>query len=98
MRTRRKIEAAINKKKEAIKSLKNEIVELGHEWYLLSDREQQFVEQMETITRRENRKKVTEEKLIGKVTWKEDFIDEDTGKTFSIERCQIVRINGEWIV
>lgn len=47
---------------------------------------------------RQNRKVVTENKLIGRVFWKEHFVDEDSDELIEIERNQIIRENGKFIV
>jgi len=95
MRTRNSIKKLIEKKHEKIKQLDTEIIELNRESILLSDKYQQFKEGNEDVLIC-GRPKKYETKLIGKIYWKEDFIDEDNGEVFEIERNRIVRINGEW--
>ncbi|HEX8334710.1 MAG TPA: hypothetical protein VF622_18955 [Segetibacter sp.] len=94
--TRKEIEASIQAKKEAIKTIKTEIVELSKQSLLFSDEEQWFTEKLETVTYRENRKKVSVEKLIGRRHWNEDFRCENTGKVITIERSEVIRIDGQW--
>ena len=36
--------------------------------------------------------------LIGRIYWKENFLDEDTGNHIPIVRNVIVRRNGEWLI
>lgn len=96
-RTRKQIEADIKAKRELIVKTNEEIRELLKESCLLSDEEQWFTEEMETFTKRVNRKKVTEEKLVGRIHWNQNFKDEDTGSVITIKRSQAVRVNGEWI-
>ncbi len=93
---RDELEALIQSKKDAIETLKEEIIELRKETILLSDEKQWFKEEMETITYRENRKKVSVDKLVGRRYWNEDFMDEDTKEVITIERCQVVRVDGIW--
>lgn len=97
MERREEIKIQILEKKLKINHLEKEINELTRETLLLSDDKSQFVEQKEFITKRINRKKVMEEKLIGRVHWVQDFEDEDTGEKIKIQRSCVVRENGEWI-
>jgi hypothetical protein len=85
----------IDAKIEKIKQLKTEITELRKESILLSDKHQQFTEKEEEVLIC-GRPKKYETKLIGRIHWKDDFVDEDTGDVITIDRTQIVRINGEW--
>jgi len=87
---------AINKRNQ-INILEKEIEELNKQNLLLSDEDQWFEEKIEASTFRKNRKKVTEEHLIGRVHWKEYFIDEDDpDNKVEIDRSKIVRVDGEW--
>jgi hypothetical protein len=95
MRRRKTIKNLIDKKKSKIQSLKLEIIELNKEEALLSDKYQQFTEVEEEILVY-GRPKKYETKLMGRIHWKEDFIDEDTGDVITIDRSRLVRINGEW--
>jgi len=88
-RIRKKIEA-INAK---ILKLRDEKIELRNQSYLLCDKRQWFIEKEETTGRGKNK----QNKLVGKVHWKEGFNDLCTGKTIWIERAQVVRINGIWV-
>lgn len=36
--------------------------------------------------------------LVGRYFWTEEFVDEDSGESVFIERSQIVRENGEWVI
>ncbi len=95
MRRRQTIKNLIDKKCSKIKALKSEIIELKREGILLSDKYQQFTEEEEDVLIC-GRPKKYETKLIGKIHWKEDFVDEDTHEVITINRSQIVRVNGEW--
>ncbi|MCG9911863.1 MAG: hypothetical protein MH137_11230 [Flavobacteriales bacterium] len=96
MSKRQKLEAKIEAKKAQIQKLKEEIIELRKETFLLSDKQQRFEEKEEThIVSRRPKKEETF--LIGRIYWKEYFRDEDTGNVITIERNQIVRKNGEWL-
>lgn len=85
----------VEAKIEKIKQLKTEIIELNREAVLLTDKKQQFTEKEEEVLIC-GRPKKYETKLIGRIHWKDYFIDEDTGEKICIDRTQIVRINGEW--
>lgn len=78
--------------KEAMQKLHTEIVELKKEALLLCDDVQWFVEKKEVIGRGKSKREV----LVGRIHWNEDFKDEDTGETITIERTEIVRVDGEW--
>lgn len=94
-RTRNQIQKEIAKKEATIEKLTTEIIKLNREDVLFSDKNQWFEEKMEVVIIK-SRPKITEEKLIGRVYWNEDFVDKDTNKTFTIQRQRIVLINGEW--
>jgi len=99
MKTERElIKSKIEVKKESIKTLENEILELTKEYLLISDDKQWFTEKLETQTKRVNRKKVTEEKLIGRIHWIQNLVDGDTDEVFPLERSKVVRVDGEWII
>jgi hypothetical protein len=96
MSKRQKLEAKIEAKKAQIQKLKEDIIELRKETFFLSDKQQWFIEKEEThIVSRRPKKEETF--LIGRIYWKEDFRDEDTGNVITIERNRIVRKNGEWL-
>ena len=90
--SRKEIEATINGNNEAIEKLEAENLELRKQALLLSDDEQQYREEMET----HGRGKKKREMLVGRIHWKEEFKDEDTGQSIWIERSQVVRVNGVW--
>ena len=95
VRGRADINQEIAEKLELIAQIKTEIVALKKEELLLCDEHQRFEEKEEEITI-SRRPKKTEKRLIGRIHWKEEFKDEDTGKGIWIERSQIVRVNGVW--
>lgn len=94
-RTRQDIRNEIQSKKDSIAQLEYELDLLWKENALFCDDEQWFTEEMETVTV-QRRPKVEEKRLIGKIHWKETFKDQDTDRSFTIERQRIVRIDGEW--
>lgn len=96
MKTRKQITKAIEAKFEKIKTLKAEIIELRKEDLLLNDKKQQFTEKDEEVLI-SGRPKKYETRLVGRIHWKEDFVDEDNGSVITIDRSQVVRVNGEWI-
>lgn len=85
----------IYSKQEQIEKLKSEIVELNKQNFLLSDKQQQFVEENEEVLIC-GRPKKYETKLIGRVNWKQKFEDGDGGFVM-IDRSLVVRVNGEWV-
>lgn len=99
MRTREEIQNEIIQKEKLILTIKNEINDLRKEDLLLSDDEQRFEEKIESHPRYKYQRKdnFLDGKLVGRVYWKENFKDDDTGNIITIERNKIVRVNGEWL-
>lgn len=95
-RSREEIHKEIIEKLETISKTKDEINELLKEGILLSDDKQWFTEEEEEFVISKRPKKV-EKHLTGRVNWKEEFKDESTGETVTINRSEIVRIDGEWL-
>ncbi len=93
MTKRQVIHAKIASNAKKIHALHQKNIELSKEELLLSDKQQWYTETTETHGKGKNKK----EYLIGRINWKEDFKDEDTGEVVTIERSQVVRQNGEWI-
>jgi hypothetical protein len=96
---RKDIHNQIAEKQLLIQEAKKEIQELNKQDMLLSDDQQWFTEKMETIAYREGRKKVKKDQLVGRIHWIDSFQDEyipGPDGTIKIERCQVVRIDGNW--
>jgi len=93
MRTRKSIEVDIQDRKIQVEKLNAEILELRKEDLMFSDQERQYVESIET----HGRGKKKEEVLVGRVHWKETFVDEDTKQSLVINRSEPVKWNGEWL-
>lgn len=87
--------AQIASKKEQVVKLQSEIQELRKETLMLCDERQWFTEEEEEIIVKK-RPKIIDKVLVGKIRWKEDFKDEETGEVVTVERAQVVRVNGEW--
>lgn len=98
MMSRTQIRNKIKSKEERIKKLKQEITELTKQDILFSDKKQWYTEEIKTIRIKENGKFKNIKILVGYVNWKEKFLDEDTGKYFTIKRCNKVKENNNWIV
>jgi hypothetical protein len=94
--TRNEIYDLIERKKQAIQDLRNEISELTKKEILMSDDIQQYYEKEVEVTISKRPKKV-EKQLHGFIKWKETFKDESTGEPFEIERNMLVRVNGEFV-
>ena len=82
--TREIIKNKIDETIEKINFYKAELEKLEKEDILFSDDQQWFVEKEEEVKFRQNRKLIKETRLIGRVYWKEHFVDEDTGEIFGI--------------
>ena len=96
--TREIIKNKIDETIEKINFYKAELEKLEKEDILFSDDQQWFVEKEEEVKFRQNRKLIKEKRLIGRIYWKEHFVDGDTGETIEIERNCKVRENGKFIV
>jgi hypothetical protein len=95
-RNRQTIRDEFKSLNEQIKALYAKMKDLEREDLLLCDDEQWFTEQEEDVVVK-RRPRIVEKKLIGRIHWKEDFKDEDTGEVITIDRCETVRVNGEWV-
>jgi len=95
--TRKELNDKIDANHEAIKKLRLENIELQKQEMLLSDDVQQYYEEEVEVVVKRRPKIVFEKQHRGIITWKEDFMDEDTGEVVTIQRNQVVRINGEWV-
>lgn len=94
-RRRKTVRNLIAKKRKQIKKLENELIALRIEEVQISDKFQQYSEEIvERVISK--RPKKTEEVLIGKVAYIEHFIDEDTGEAVPIQRHRKVREGNEW--
>lgn len=96
-KTRKQIEAKIQKNKDLIAKLKKENNDLYYESLLISDNEQKYIEEEREVVV-SKRPKVTKKVLFGMIQWDENFRDEDTGKVVTIQRHQIVKEDGVWVV
>jgi len=96
--TRKKLKAMIEAKHNLIKKIRFEIFELQQQEILLSDETQRFEEKIESHPKRKYERKPNwlDGKLVGRIFWKENFKDESTGEVVTIEREQVVRVDGEW--
>ncbi len=95
-RSRKEIVALSKLKIKQIELLKRELVKLDKEWCMLSDRKQQYKEEIRIVTERVGRKTTNTKRLVGSIHWKEKFKDEDTGKFITINRQRIVKVDGVW--
>lgn len=94
MLTRKQLVVKAKANVKVIEKLKAENIELLKQSYLLSDKRQQYKEELMTVGRGKNKR----EELRGMITWKEIFTDQDTGGKFTIQRHTVVKINGQWLV
>jgi hypothetical protein len=94
--TRPEIIRAIQDKRKQIIILNAEILGLKKQGLLLCDKHQWFTEKKEDVQISKRPKKF-EKKLIGRIHWNENFTDEATGEVITIERSELVRVNGEWL-
>ena len=97
MKRRSTIRKQESNKIRKIEQLKKEIIELRKEDMLLCDKTQWFTEEEEEVLIC-GRPKKYETRLVGRIHFIEDFVDEDTNEVFQVERKQTVRVNGEWLL
>lgn len=95
--SREELRSTIKAKQSAIRALEREVEELTHKDYLLSDNQRWFTEELEAVSVNQGRKKISVEKLVGRINWMEDFTDMATGKTISCKRSRVVRVDGKWM-
>ena len=95
-RTRKNIQDDIHSKEIEMSAINAQIAELKKEAMLLCDEQQRYEEKEETPMEYKFAPPATPI-LIGRIYWKEDFIDEETEEVITIERSEVVRENGEWI-
>lgn len=95
MLTRKAIEKKIKINEDKIKALNQQNRNLYLQSLEISDKQQQYSEhEIEIINDDEEKEKV----VMGKVSYTEYFLDEDTGKHIPIKRSYFVKRNGIWIV
>lgn len=96
--TRQEIEAKKQSNFQRIEELKRENIELTKQDLLLSDDVQRFEEKIESHPKAKHQRTPNklDGKLVGRIFWKEDFVDEDNGEVITVERQQVVRVDGEW--
>lgn len=98
MTKRQRIHNKVYKNLLKIDKLKEDNLELAKQNLLLCDKEQWFEEKIESHPKIKGQRLPNEldGKLVGRVYWYEDFLDEDTNEVVRIVRQQVVRIDGEW--
>lgn len=94
---REEIEKRIKEKIHMIENLKEDIVGLKIQGYLLCDENQHYTEQEEERIISKRPKKVEKIK-VGRINFKQTFYDEDTGEPCVIDRSEVVRVDGVWII
>lgn len=96
--TRQEIKAKMQENLDKIKAIEKENFELSTQDILLCDETQRFEEKIESHPKVKYQRKPhwLDGKLVGRIFWKEDFKDNDTGEVITIERQQVVRVDGEW--
>ncbi len=90
--TRKELRSKMSFNNKEIQKLRDKNDVLYKKYLLLSDDEQWFKEEKETI----GRGKRKQERLVGRIYWSEDFEDKGTGETITIDRNQVIRVDGEW--
>lgn len=92
MKTRAKLKQEITANEKKILTLQKKNIALERQSFLLSDKKQWFTEENET----HGKGKKKETLLVGRINWKDDFKVDDTNEVITIERSEVVRINGIW--
>jgi uncharacterized protein YchJ len=98
MTERELIDSEIQANLKKIIQIRLDVIELRKKQCLICDEKQWFREQVESHpkSRWQRLENELNGKLIGRIYWNESFQDQDTKKIVSIERSEIVRIDGEW--
>jgi hypothetical protein len=94
-KTRNALSKQIEAKRERLLKIEKELRVLEVERVKISDKHQQYKEEIEEVIV-SKRPKVVEKVLTGSVHWVEDFLDGDTGKVFPIPRNRRVMKNGRF--
>jgi hypothetical protein len=96
--TRKEIDVIISDNKKKIQAILDENRELSRQKCLICDEDGFFTEEIEHHPRRpyQRGRNALDGKLVGRNHWFENFKDEDTGELVTIERTEIVRIDGVW--
>lgn len=92
MKTREKLLKKIEDNNAKIKKLHSDNIALKIQEHQICDDKQRYTEQVEV----RGRGKKKEDIIVGRIHWREDFKDEDTGETITIKRSQAVRIGDTW--
>ena len=96
MSKRAELRKQIQSNQEMIEKLRAENLKLQREDWMLSD-ETQWYEEKEILVTISKRPKVVEKQIRGFIKWNQEFKDEATGESISIERSQVVKINGKFV-
>ena len=89
----------IKENQNKIDDLKKEIIELKRQQIMLSDETQRYEEKIESHPKSKYQRKphYLDGKLVGRIFYKEEFIDEDTKEVIVINRSDVVKVDGNWI-
>lgn len=93
MKTRKQIHKRMSKIEQQFAKMREQYKQLQIEDMLLCDKVQHYKEEERTIGRGKSKETILE----GRIYFKEDFVDGDTGNIITIERSRQVRVNGEWV-
>jgi hypothetical protein len=94
-KSRSQIRKAINKKEKEVARLKKELLDLRRIDAKFSDRNSWFEEIDETLILW-LKPKLTADFSVGYKKWKERFVDESTGKKYTLTRRRRLTLNGNW--
>lgn len=97
MKSRKRIHNQIQSRLKRIEKLLQETVELRKEQLTLTDKMYRY-EEKEVEVLVSGRPKKYETRLQGIRYWTDFFLDEDTGKKIALERSEIVKENGKWLI
>jgi len=98
--TRAEIHKRITANEDKIRELRRENEQLFRQSLLLSDDKQWYTEKVEHHPKEkwQRQQHPLDGKVVGRINWKERIQDGDTGQYVEIERSQVVRVNGEWVI
>ena len=99
MTKREELTALIEQKEEQIVQIRSEINEIYRQTILLSDDKQWFTEEVEHHPKAKYQRKEhwLDGKLVGRIHWKQNVKDSDTGDIYILDRSALVRVDGKWL-
>lgn len=99
-RTREQIRNEHSEVLKSIEELKTKARELFLEDIQHSDEKRTYTEKLEEHPRPKWARKDhwLNGKVVGRMFWSETYTDDDTGEKFTVNRQEVVKVDGKWLV